>query len=228
MTAYCSAQTLKVTYSEKVDISKDLEAIEDPAIKQLVMQQVGIPKYFTLTSCNQISVYENKKSEAVDGGNSNVTVMVGGVENDIICKNHIKKEFVRQTDFMSRTFLIQDKLPQFDWKITDKVQKIGRYSCRKAILKQDDYEVVAWFVDEIPSNDGPKEYYGLPGLILKIKTPSLIIEATDISFSKEKIELKKPTKGKKVTREEFEKIKEEKLKNLTGGQKNNGVQVIEM
>ncbi len=224
----CNAQTLKVTYTEKMDISKQLEGIDDPAIKKIVAQQVGAPKYFSLTSSNQISIYENKKEETADNSNSNVTVMGNGAETDIIYKNHKNRKFVRQTDFMSRTFLIQDNLLKIDWKITNETQKIGKYLCRKATLKQGDNEIIAWFTDEISSNDGPREYYGLPGLILKVSTPSVTIEATDVTLSKEKVELEKPTKGKKVTREEFEKIKKDKINSLTGGQTENGVKVIKM
>ncbi len=221
----CSAQTLKVTYTERVDLSESLSQIDNPAIKKMVMEKTGTPKRFELISSNGISLY--KKEEKQDY-NQNVTIMGAGGSEDIIYKNHKKNEFVNQTDFMSRTFLIQDKLSKLNWKITDETQKIGNYSCRKAVLKRGDNNIIAWFTDEISSNDGPREYYGLPGLILKVKTKSIIIEATNISVSKEKADIKKPTKGKKVTREEFERIKEEKLNNLTGGQKNNGVQIIKM
>ncbi len=227
-----NAQTLKVTYTEKLDLSKKLAGVENPMIKQMILEKAGAPKYFDLTNCNQTSVYEIKQidEESNSNSNSNVLVMGTGVEGDIIYRNYKTNKFIRQTDFMSRTFLIEGKLLENDWKITSEAQKIGNYLCRKAVLKQDTNEIIAWFTDEIPSNDGPREYYGLPGLVLKVQTTSSIIEATNIVISKEKVELKKPTKGKKVTREEFQKIKKEKLENLTGGQKNNGngVQIIKM
>ena len=130
---------------------------------------------------------------------------------------------------MSRTFLIKDHLPKYNWKITNETKKIGGYLCKKAVLKDGDNEIIAWFTSEIPSNEGPRNYYGLPGLILKVEDGTVIIEALKISFPKENIKISKPTKGKKVTQKEFDKIKEEKIKNLTGGKQNgNGVQVIKM
>lgn len=130
---------------------------------------------------------------------------------------------------MSRTFLIQDKLQKNNWIITDDTSKIGEYECKKATLKKANNNITAWFTNEIPSNEGPREFYGLPGLVLKIETGTLIIEATNISISKDKVTIKKPTKGKKITAEKFEKIKEEKVNGLTGGKrKGNGVQVIKM
>ncbi len=223
----CNAQTIKVTYSEKMNLSEKLKSIDNPMIKQMIIDKTGKPKYYELKSVDGISIYQsvNSNDNEIDNG----VTMIGTGGEDIIYKNHKKNIYTKQTDFMSRTFLIDDKLKKFEWKITDETQKIGDYLCKKALLKSEDNEIVAWFTNEIPSNEGPRKYYGLPGLILKVETGTLIIEATNISILKEKIEIPKPAKGKKVTQEEFEKIRKEKINSLTGGkQKGNGVQVIKM
>jgi len=223
----CNAQTIKVTYSEKMDLSEKLKSIDNPMIKQMIIEKTGKPKYYELKSADGISIYKNNSSDDEDVDNGVTMIGTGG--EDIIYKNHNQNIYVKQTDFMSRTFLIEDKLQKNNWKITTNTLKIGEYLCKKAVLKKGESEIMAWFTNEIPSNEGPREYYGLPGLILKVETGTLIIEATNISILKEKIEIQKPTKGKKVTQEEFEKIRKEKINSLTGGkQKGNGVQVIKM
>lgn len=64
--------------------------------------------------------------------------------------------------------------------------------------------VTAWYTPEIPVSTGPDEYYGLPGLILEINVGRTTMLCTEIVINPtEKVEIKAPTKGDKVTREEY-------------------------
>jgi len=224
----CKAQTIKVTYVEKMDLTEKLKSFDNPMIKQMIIEKTGKPKYFELISSNGISIYEktDRKSKEIDNG----VRVIGGTGGDyMLYKNHKDGIYILQTEFMSRTFLIEDTLPRYDWKITNETKKVGDYLCKKAVLEDGNNKIVAWFTPEIPSNEGPRKYYGLPGLILKLKTGTLTIEAVNISLSRENISIPKPKKGKKLTQKEFDKIKEEKIKNLTGGKQNsNGIKIIKM
>ncbi len=57
---------------------------------------------------------------------------------------------------------------KFDWKITSEKQKIGDYSAQKAETDFGGRHWIAWFSTDIPFQDGPYKFYGLPGLIVKI------------------------------------------------------------
>tara|TARA_R110000787_G_scaffold70646_4_gene157021 strand:- start:11124 stop:11855 length:732 start_codon:yes stop_codon:yes gene_type:complete len=76
--------------------------------------------------------------------------------------------------------------------------------------------VTAWYTPQIPVSAGPAEYWGLPGLILEINAGRTTMLCTEIVINPEKsIEIKEPTKGKKVSRDEFNtmmKIKSEELR----------------
>lgn len=223
-----NAQTLKVTYTEKLDLTEELREVGDrPAVRQLLVEKLGKPKYYELISSDGKSVYQpqNLNEEDVD---NRVIVVGGGAQQDIVYKNHKDKTYAQQTEFMSRTFLIEEKLKVNNWEIKEDTMKIGDYLCKKAMLEKDSISTSAWFTGEIPSNEGPGKYYGLPGLILKVETGKVTIEATGISFSKERTLVERPSKGKKVTLKEFEKIREEKINSITGGKKKKGVQVIKM
>ncbi len=75
--------------------------------------------------------------------------------------------------------------------------------------------VVAWYTLDIPVNNGPGDYWGLPGLILELKDDNTQILCTKIVMNpKEKTELKEPTKGKVVTQQEYDEIIEEKTKEM--------------
>mgnify|MGYP003575367322 CR=1 FL=1 len=61
----------------------------------------------------------------------------------------------------------EDKKPE--WKILPDKQKIGEYNAQKATTKYGGREWTAWFSTDLPFQDGPYKFYGLPGLIVKIE-----------------------------------------------------------
>ena len=75
--------------------------------------------------------------------------------------------------------------------------------------------ITAWYTPQIPLSTGPKDYYGLPGLILEVNVGRTTMLCTEIIINpKNEVEIKKPTKGKKVTREEYNAIVKEKSDEL--------------
>lgn len=219
-------QTLKVVYTEKRDLTEKLKSIKDPMVRQMVIDKMGTGVQYELISQKGISVYQGIVSSGREDLHNNVTVIGAGGE-DIIYRNFIENVCLKQTEFMSRTFLVNSEIQKWTWDLTPDTMKIGDYLCKKARIQTDANTIVAWFTSEIPSNNGPRDYFGLPGLILKVETGTLVIEAIDISFSTEDTIISKPTKGKEISKEAFEKMQKEKIKALTkdkaGGE---GVQVI--
>ncbi|EDM43575.1 hypothetical protein SCB49_08293 [unidentified eubacterium SCB49] len=67
--------------------------------------------------------------------------------------------------------------------------------------------VTAWFTPQIPVQNGPAEYGGLPGLILELNIDRQTILCSKIVLNPtDGVDIKKPSKGKKVSREEFNEI----------------------
>lgn len=58
---------------------------------------------------------------------------------------------------------------KFDWKITNEKAKIGTYNTQKATTEFGGRKWNAWFTSDIPFQDGPYKFHGLPGLIVKIE-----------------------------------------------------------
>ncbi|CAZ94923.1 GLPGLI family protein [Zobellia galactanivorans] len=76
-------------------------------------------------------------------------------------------------------------------------------------------EIVAWYTPEIPVNQGPSSYWGLPGLILAVSDDITTIVCSQITLNpSEKVTIKAPTKGKKVTQEEYDEISKKKMKEM--------------
>ena len=75
--------------------------------------------------------------------------------------------------------------------------------------------VTAWYTLDIPVNHGPGDYWGLPGLILEINSGNTAVLCTKIVMNpKEKAKISAPTKGKEVNQEEYDKIIQEKMKEM--------------
>ena len=75
--------------------------------------------------------------------------------------------------------------------------------------------VTAWYTPQIPVSAGPAEYWGLPGLILEINAGRTTMLCTEIVINPaESVEIKEPTKGKEVSREEYNAIMKTKAEEL--------------
>ena len=119
--------------------------------------------------------------------------------------------------------------------MTGETKNIGNYTCYKATKTRKEtrtsmsmtdgeteekkeeiiIETVAWYTPEIPISNGPEQFWGLPGLILEVQDGKQTIVCTEIVLNpSEKIEIKEPTKGKKVTQKEFDNIMDEHTKDM--------------
>jgi GLPGLI family protein len=88
--------------------------------------------------------------------------------------------------------------------------------------------VTAWFTPQIPVKNGPGEYAGLPGLILELNIDRTTMLCSKIVLNpKEADKIEKPTTGKEVSREEYNKIVKEKTEEMrenfrgSGGRRGN-------
>lgn len=58
---------------------------------------------------------------------------------------------------------------KINWKISSEKEKIGEWNAQKAEADFAGRHWIAWFTTEIPIQDGPYKFRGLPGLIVKIE-----------------------------------------------------------
>ncbi|AZI53864.1 GLPGLI family protein [Epilithonimonas vandammei] len=58
---------------------------------------------------------------------------------------------------------------KINWKILSEKEKIGEWNAQKAEADFAGRHWIAWFTTEIPIQDGPYKFRGLPGLIVKIE-----------------------------------------------------------
>ena len=177
-----------------------------------------------------------------DGSGAQIRLVMPG-NNDMVYSDINSKRKVEQRELFTKTFVIEDSIRSFNWKIGQETKTLLGYNCRKAtsqrtqqstrvnmdngVMKReqvtDTLEVTAWFTDGIPVFAGPDNYQGqLPGTILELDVNNGRSKYTALSVTPDaEVKSIKEPKGKKITPQEFaaerEKMMQEMEKNNGGG-----------
>lgn len=124
--------------------------------------------------------------------------------------DNTKSEIVNQKNSFDKDFEVI--YPNNKWNVTQETKKIGKYICYKATTEikregrwgKKSIPVTAWFTTDLPYRFGPKQYSGLPGMILELTEGDLTFYAQKIKLNQIGLKLKeKNQKGNKVTLVEF-------------------------
>ncbi|MCX2452538.1 GLPGLI family protein [Pedobacter sp. PLR] len=76
----------------------------------------------------------------------------------------------------------EDPFPKLNWELVEGTDTVATYACQKALLKFRGRNYTAWFSPDIPVNEGPWKFSGLPGLILKIEDADQLFSFTLIGM----------------------------------------------
>lgn len=83
--------------------------------------------------------------------------------------------------------------------------------------------ITAWYAPEIPINQGPESYWGLPGLILEVSDGKTVILCSKVVMNvKDKAVIKAPTKGKVIAQKEYDATVVQKMEEMREQFKNGG------
>ena len=90
-----------------------------------------------------------------------------------VFKNY-KEGKISVTDIISSyNFHYDDELKPQEWTILEDTMTVLDYPCQKAICNWRGRDWEAWFAPDIPIDEGPWKFYGLPGLIMKLDDTEL-------------------------------------------------------
>lgn len=133
--------------------------------------------------------------------------------------NSIGNSTIMQRSFSGDNFLISLDGNKIEWNISKESKKIEQYNCLKATAKIEMNNgkvknIIAWFTTEISAPFGPKQYNGLPGLILHLEEGELLYYCTSIELGNYPFSI--PKKGIKMTQEEFDGYVNKKAQELFG------------
>jgi len=210
-----NAQSMKVVYQEQLKTPDKVKELDNPAIAAAIAAQ--------LSKMGKTMVLYYEKGESFFGQLSSENKEQSGFQNNVqvqviqqsgsgsYYKNQKKSESVSQEYIMDKAFLITEPLNS-EWKLISEEKKVGNYSCKKAVNNNN---VIAWYCPEIPVKEGPYLFCGLPGLILEIEMPAKTISMQSVDFeSGVKDKIKVPSTGKKISRDEFNKLFEKRKTEL--------------
>ena len=235
--------TGKATYKthRKVDIKvSNTDGVPSSDTQKQLHEQLRKmhQKTYTLNFDKRTSTYKQEAKLSTPQPQSGVTFKIfgSGGGTDVLYKNIAEKRYTNKTEISGKRFLIKDELPDFGWEMTGETKNIGNYTCYKATKTKEEEKInfsrsengeekesketvtiktVAWYTPQIPISNGPKKFWGLPGLILEIQEGKETIVCTEIIFNpSDKIIVEEPTKGKKVTQKKYDKIMDEKVKEM--------------
>ena len=227
----------------QVDIKLDSTKMNDEMHQKMIaMMKKQFQKTFTLNFNKEESTY--KQEEELDkpnvgmGDGIQIVSIGGGGGSDVLYKNTKEQRFSEQVDTYGKIFLVKDGIEKIDWELSSETKYIGEYQCYKATYtkmvekprvvfnseneeeeekepEMEERTVTAWYTPQIPVNNGPDNYQGLPGLILEVHDGKLTIVCSKIVLNpKDKIDIKEPEKGKVVNQEKYEEIMDKKAKEM--------------
>lgn len=122
-------------------------------------------------------------------------------------------------EFFGTTYLITDTLELKPWQLGNEYMDIAGYRCQMAWYNDTvaGEEVTAWFTVGIQPFIGPDRFNTLPGTILALDVNNgervWVAREVEVREVKEG-EIKRPSRGEKLTREEYNKIREEQIERM--------------
>ena len=129
-----------------------------------------------------------------------------------------------QRSIFEKKYLVEDTLRIPAWKLSNENKEILGMKCMKATLSTEVHrdtlviknDIIAWYAPAIYSPFGPESYGGLPGMILAldINKGEMTYIAKSINPKVDKSEIKAPSKGEKISALAFQKLMDERMKEM--------------
>jgi len=69
----------------------------------------------------------------------------------------------------TKDYQYQEKAPLFNWKIAPTRRAVAGYDCQQSFTAFEGRMFEVWFTRDVPVSEGPYKFYGLPGLIVKVR-----------------------------------------------------------
>ena len=230
MATYQSARSMKNFQFKAEGLSPDMQKQIQEKLKKQMQKEYELKFNLTESTWKEVESLDGGPASAVSGGGMVMTISSGG--SSLLYKNTAEMKYLEETEVFSKPFLVDDTLETHEWQLTGDTKQIGNYQAQKAIFSRtrerqmmtfgdgeegemktvtDTLEIEAWFTPQIPVSQGPDDYWGLPGLILEVTDGTTTYLCTKVVLNPEDgVEIKVPSKGKRVNREELKAITEEK------------------
>ena len=165
-------------------------------------------KFYSKSSFESDSIVQESIKKQLASGTRNVSVSrqrQGGEINYEVEKTYPEyKTYLIASVGNDAYKVLEDR--KINWKIAPEKKKLGEFNVQKATAEFAGRSWIAWFTTDVPIQDGPYKFSGLPGLIVEIydqtgthkmelkglkkitetKTEELNTQGKDIPFTRKK------------------------------------------
>jgi GLPGLI family protein len=217
---FAQANQGTIIYDETIKLEIDIPEEHREQLKAVLPDSRTSKMMLMFNSSESIyKDYEGGEDEVIEsgseGGGMHMKMIIQKADNQLY-KNTAENIVYEKQEFFGRDFLIVDEAHSFKWKLENESKEILGYTCKKARSTNDERDIVAWFSPEIPVPNGPLHYGHLPGMILELTVDGddTVIVAKEVILGELEEKIQAPKKGKKVSREEYNKIVDEKQKEM--------------
>ncbi|WP_139421086.1 GLPGLI family protein [Chryseobacterium mulctrae] len=150
--------TSKPDINNKSDIKTENAYLDISAEKSMFYSENRIKRDSVMKANFQSGGARGFNREQMDGLRTNI--------NYSIEKNK-KDQKIIYKDRLGRDQYSYEKDRPLNWKILSETTKIGDYKVQKAETDFGGRKWIAWFTTDLPYQDGPYKFSGLPGLVVK-------------------------------------------------------------
>ncbi|GAA5098911.1 hypothetical protein GCM10023210_35570 [Chryseobacterium ginsengisoli] len=152
--------TMKADASDKNDIKTENAYLDISPEKSVFYSENRIKRDSIMQATFQSGGARGFNREQMEGLRSNINY---SIEKD---KKTQKTTF---KDRIGRDVYTYEEDRPINWKISSETTKIGEYKVQKAETEFGGRKWTAWFTTDLPYQDGPYKFGGLPGLIVKVE-----------------------------------------------------------
>jgi GLPGLI family protein len=168
---FCIYYAFNATDIDKEETYDDLQRLE-----------VGkhLSKYYSYFIFYSDSISTEWRKKNLNATSIHSRIGIKGKNSDVWSEYHYSEyfkdflcnkltEYIRMPAFLSdANSQYSEEIPKQKWEIKDDTSTIANYLCQKAECFFRGRHFTAWFSVQIPINNGPWKFGGLPGLILKV------------------------------------------------------------
>jgi GLPGLI family protein len=163
---------VRISYAFNATNIKDYKTYDDLQLLEIGTVVSKYYSYFVFNSDSLITDFKLKKPHS-----SAVPSKMGIRGKDIFWSEYYYSEYYKENNTLTEysrmpidkmNVYYTEDLPIQEWEVDTDTLTVMDYICQKATCRFRGRDYVAWFAPDIPVNNGPWKFGGLPGLILKI------------------------------------------------------------
>ncbi len=159
-------------------------------------------KYYSKSAFESDSIINESIKKQMASGMKSISVSrnrQGGEVSYEVEKTYPDYKISLITNIGNDTYKVSEDRP-INWKISTEKKKIGEFQTQKATTHFAGRNWIAWFTTDVPIQDGPYKFSGLPGLIVEIadEKNSHKIELKGLKKITETVQEEANTQGKDI------------------------------